>query len=145
MPDVVFMELGFPILLLACPMVEIWGEQVPDVDMGWIQDTAYDALMTRPERLTGAQVRFIRHHHRMRQADLARVLNLANHSAVSVWESREDDPAGMDYNTEVLLRVWMAAKTGRTDRLLDLLEKDLKGLRPDPSPEPLRIAVPRAA
>jgi hypothetical protein len=30
---------------------------------------------------------------------------MANHSVISQWENREDDLSGMDYNTEVLLRL----------------------------------------
>ena len=52
-------------------------------------------------------MRFIRKHLRLRQADLARVLNMANHLVVSQWESREDEPTGMEHDTEVLLRIWM--------------------------------------
>jgi hypothetical protein len=81
----------------------------------------------------------------MRQADLARTLNMSNHSVVSQWEGREDDPAGMDYNTEVLLRVWMAAKVGQGDRLLELLEQKLKNLSPDAAREPLHVSLDKAA
>jgi len=41
--------------------------------------------VVKPGRLTGAEVRFIRKHLRMRQADLASTLNMANHSVVSQW------------------------------------------------------------
>ena len=102
-------------------------------------------LVGKPGRLSGSEVRFIRKYLRMRQADLAKVLNMANHSVVSQWESRGDEPAGMDYNTEVVLRIWMAARVGLADRLLDLLERDLKDLSSDRAREPLRITMDEAA
>ena len=128
MANIVFKELGVPVLLVDVPVVEIRGEQVPDVNLKALQDSVFTLLVTKPSRLTGAEVRFIRKHLRLRQADLAQVLNMANHSVVSQWESREDALTGMDYNTEVLLRLWMAAKSGRAHQLVELLESRLKNL-----------------
>ena len=145
MANVLYMELGFPVLLVNPRMVEVRGERVPDVNLRALQEAAFAQLVTRPGRLTGAEVRFIRKHLRMRQADLASTLNMANHSVISQWESREDDPTGMDYNTEVVLRVWMAAKIGKADHLLELLEQKLKNLSPDTAREPLHIAMDHAA
>lgn len=144
MTNVVFEELGFPILLVDPPMIEVRGQQVPDVNLRELQEAVFRQLVVKPARFTGAEVRFIRKFLRMRQADLARVLNMANHSVVSQWESREDQSTGMEYNTEVLLRVWMAAKAGLADRLLDLLEAKLKDLGPA-SDQPLPVELPRAA
>ena len=59
-PSVVFLRLAYPIAVFAL-------------------------LVVKPGRLTGAEVRFIRKHLRMRQADLASTLNMANHSVVSQW------------------------------------------------------------
>ena len=144
MANLVFEELGFPILLVDPPMVEVRGRQVPDVNLRKLQEAAFGQLIVMPVRLSGAEVRFIRKHLRMRQADLARVLNMANHSVVSQWESREDQFTGMEYNTEVLLRVWMAAKVGMANQLLDLLEATLKDLGPAAG-QPLAVELPRAA
>ena len=144
MPNVLFMELGFPILLVNPRMVEVRGQQVPDVNLQELQEVVFQQLVVSPVRLTGAEVRFIRKYLRLRQADLAQVLNMANHSVVSQWESRGEDFTGMEYNTEVLLRVWMAAKVGLADRPLELLEDRLKGLSPSRA-EPLEIKLPQAA
>lgn len=144
MANVVYEELGFPIVLVDPPMVEVRGHQVPDLNLRELQEAVFRLLIVKPARLTGAEVRFIRKHLRMRQADLARVLNMANHSVVSQWERREDQCTGMEYNTEVLLRVWMAAKVGMTDELLNLLEAKLKDLAPA-SGEPLAVKLPHAA
>lgn len=144
MADILFTELGFPLLLVDPPMVEVRGQQIPDVNLRELQEAVFHLLIIKPARLTGAEVRFIRKHLRLRQADLARVLNMANHSVVSQWESREDEPAGMEYNTEVLLRVWMAAKAGEADRLVELLETRLKDLAPRSS-RPLEVPLHRAA
>ncbi|HNU68035.1 MAG TPA: hypothetical protein PLB35_09365 [Myxococcota bacterium] len=143
MADVIFMDLGFPVTLVDPPMIEVWGQMVPDIDMGWIQDSAVRLLLVKAARLTGSQVGFIRSYFRLRQVDLARVLNMANHSVVSQWESRHDEPSGMDYNTEVLLRLWMATRLGRQDSLAELLETGLKNMS-QRADGPLRIEFGRA-
>ena len=144
MANIMYMELGFPVILVDPPMVDFRGVAVPDVNMRTVQETAFLMLIVKPARLTGSEVRFIRAYQQLRQADFARVLNMANHSVVSQWESRRDEPSGMDYNTEVLLRIWMAGRTGQMDKILDLLETGLKNLKPR-GDAPIQIRLPRAA
>lgn len=144
MNHVMYMELGFPILLVNPPMVEVWGELVPDINLKRLQADVFQLLIVKPTRFTGAEVRFIRTYLRLRQADLADVLNLKNHSVVSQWEGREDEATGMNYNNEVLLRVWMAAKVGKvaeSAQLLELLEEKLKHLRAPSTPLEVEITV----
>ncbi len=144
MASVIFMELGFPIILIDPPMLEISGQQVPDVNMGQLQDKVFGLLALKPARLTGSEVGFIRSYLRMRQVDFAATLNMANHSVVSQWESRQDSPAGMDYNTEVLLRLFMATRAGMTDKLAELIGGSLRNLKSS-SDHPLEIRMPHAA
>ncbi len=144
MPNVLFQELGFPIMLVDPPMVQVRGETLPDINMADLQAAVFGLLVAKPSRLTGDEVKFIRKFLRLRQADLAEVLNMANHSVVSQWESRQADSAGMDYNTEVLLRIWMASKQGHSAQVIDLLEHRLKRLRAA-SAEPMAVSLPAAA
>ena len=143
MANVIYEELGFPILLVDPPMVTMRGHEVPDVNLRALQEAVFRMLVVKPARLTGAEVRFIRKHLRLRQADLAEVLIRANHTVVSQWESRGDEPAGMDYNTEVVLRIWMATRTGRGDQIPELLESRLKKLAARQE-SPLEVSLPLA-
>ena len=144
MADLIFMELGFPIILIDPPMIEVRGQRLPDLNFKELQETVFQLLVVKPARLIGDEVRFVRKHLRLRQADLAQVLNMANHSVVSQWESRGEEPTGMGYNTEVLLRVWMAVKSGHGDQLVELLESRLKDLAPR-STRPLEVTLSQAA
>ena len=144
MAHVIITELGFPVVLEDPPMITVRGQTFPDVNLRELAETVFGRLIAKPTRLTGHEVKFIRKHLRLRQADLARVLNMANHSVVSQWESHGEDAAGMDYNTEVLLRIWMAGKLGQGDLLVDLMERCLKDLRPS-THEPLAVTMPKAA
>lgn len=83
MSNVLFLELGFPVLLVNARMVEVQGQRVPDVNLRHLQEAAFSSLVKKPGRLSGSEVRFIRKYLRMRQTDLAKVLNMANHSVVS--------------------------------------------------------------
>jgi DNA-binding transcriptional regulator YiaG len=143
MANVTFEELGFPIVLVDPPIISVRGHEVPDVNLRELQDAVFRLLVVKPARLTGAEVRFIRKHLRLRQVDLAEVLNRANHTVVSQWESRGDEPSGMEYNTEVLLRLWMATRIGQGDQIEDLLNSRLRNLasRQD---TPLKVSVPLA-
>lgn len=144
MASVIITDLGIPVVLEDPPMITVRGHTFPDVNLRELANTVFGRLIATPNRLTGDEVRFIRKHLGLRQVDLARVLNMANHSVVSQWESHGEETAGMEYNTEVLLRIWMAGKVGQGDRLVELLETGLKDLRPS-THEPLAVKLPVAA
>jgi hypothetical protein len=143
MANIIYKELGFPIVLVDPPMVTVRGHELPDVNLRELQDGVFRILVVKPARLTGAEVRFIRKHLHLRQVDLAGVLNMANHTVVSQWESKKDEPAGMEYNTEVLLRLWMATEIGNGDQLPELLKSRLKNLAPRQN-NPLEVPLPLA-
>lgn len=143
MSNVIYTELGFPVVLVDPPMVRVRGEDMPDVNLRDLQKAVLHQLIIKPARLSGEEVRFIRKYNRLTQAALAEVLNMANHSAVSQWESHESEASGMEYNTEVLLRVWMALRQGEGDHVAELLEK-LKNLAPK-ADRPLHVPASRAA
>jgi len=144
MANVIFKELGFPVVLVDPPMVTVRGQEVPDVNLRALQEAVFQMLVVKPTRLTGAEVRFVRKFLHLRQADLAELLNMANHTVVSQWESHGDEPAGMEYNTEVVLRLSMATRIGRREDVPELLERGLKKLAPGRG-APLRVPLPLAA
>jgi DNA-binding transcriptional regulator YiaG len=76
--------------------------------MKQLQKTVFKALIDKPSRFTGDEVRFIRKYLKMTQINFSAWLNMSNHSVVSQWENRENELSGMDYNTELLLRLQMA-------------------------------------
>lgn len=111
-------ELGFRLFLINAPMLTLPdGSKCPAPNMKSLQETAFRALAEKPTRLSGSEVRFIRKHMRMTQVDFASWLNMANHSVVSQWESKGDHLSGMDYNTEILLRLLMEARLSKKSSL----------------------------
>ena len=101
-------ELGFKIILVNPPMLTLPnGTKIPAPNMKKLQITAFRALAEKPSRLTGDEVRFVRKYMQMTQVDFSKWLNMSNHSVVSQWEAREEHLCGMDYNTDILLRLLM--------------------------------------
>jgi DNA-binding transcriptional regulator YiaG len=96
--------------------------------MKQLQETAFRALAKKPNRLSGAEVCFIRKHMRMTQAQFASWLNMENQAIVSQWEDEGPHLSGMDYNTEILLRLLMGTRISKKSVLsLSKIEK-LKSL-----------------
>ncbi len=103
-------ELGFRIFLLNPPFIKLPnGEKVPSPNMKQLQKAVFNALAEKKSRFTGDEVRFIRKYLRMTQGVFSEWLNMSNHSVVSQWENKENELSGMDYNTEILLRLQMIA------------------------------------
>lgn len=122
-------ELGFRVFLLNAPMLTLPdGSECPAPNMKKLQDTAFGALAKKPNRLSGAEVRFIRKYLRMKQVNFAAWLNMANHSVVSQWESKDEHLSGMDYNTEIVLRLLMEAIISKKSLLSLRRIEDLRKL-----------------
>ena len=122
-------ELGFRIFLLNSPMLTLPdGSECPAPNMKKLQETAFRALAKKPNRLSGSEVRFIRKYLRMTQVEFASWLNMANHSVVSQWESKDEHLSGMDYNTEILLRLLMEARISKKSILSINKINKLRGL-----------------
>ena len=121
----IYEGLGFPIHIENAPIKTLLGEPVLDLNLEWLQRTAFGLLLDSSFRLTGSQVRFVRHHLELTQAKSAEMLGLANHSVVSQWEKRADAAAGMDKSVETLLRLHMAKSRGDDASIKRWLERKL--------------------
>lgn len=64
----------------------------------------------------------------MTQVEFASWLNMANHSVVSQWESKDEHLSGMDYNTEIILRLLMEAQISKKSILPLSKIENLRGL-----------------
>lgn len=122
-------ELGFRVYLLNAPILTLPdGSKCTAPNMKKLQETAFHALAKKPNRLSGSEVRFIRKYMRMTQAEFARWLNMANHSVVSQWESNGEHLSGMDFNTEIILRLLMEALISKKSTLPMNKIENLRGL-----------------
>jgi DNA-binding transcriptional regulator YiaG len=109
--DLVFLGLGFPVIIRHCPVTMIRGAESPDIDLNQLISEVFNQLVLKPDRFSGNQLRFIRSVFESSQVEFARMLNQKGHPIVSNWESKKQKFTGMDLNTEIILRQKMALKS----------------------------------
>ncbi len=101
-----FNHLGFSIKLIDWPHLKIDGELIPDVDYQLLELLVFRQLPMKPSKLTGSEIKFLRHHLGKTQAEFSKWLN--NDSSVptiSNWEKFDLLPTKMSADTEVMLRL----------------------------------------
>lgn len=96
--------LGFPITLLNCPLIEVRGIFVPDVDYNQIQKNALFALCRKPVPLTGNEIRFIRQYLQMTYSEFAKKFGVT-HASVIHWEKSKNSFAKILPTTELCIRL----------------------------------------
>lgn len=97
-------SLGFPVMLLNVPMIEVRGEWAPDIDLNVLQKAVLHALATRTTALTGNHVRFIRTWFAMTATDFGRLFGVS-HAAVLKWEKTGNRSAKISLTTERDIRL----------------------------------------
>jgi hypothetical protein len=100
---------GFPVTLLNTPMIEIRGEWVPSVDQKELQERVVEALVLKPSRLTGSEIRFIRLFAEMTLEQFAERFDVS-HPAVLKWEKSEQNATAMNWTTEKDIRLFALNK-----------------------------------
>ena len=102
-----FNGFGFPIILLNSPVKVENGEEIPDVNFNHIQDSLFHALLLKPSRLSGAEVKFLRHYLELTQEVFSKTLKVER-SLISKWESKDLKVTGMSSHIEIFLRLKLA-------------------------------------
>jgi len=101
-----FNHLGFPIKLMDWPHVKINGELIPDVDYEKLEELVFKLLPLKPTRLSGAEIKFIRHHLEMTQEKFAKwLVDETDDSTITVWEKADLNPTKMSKSMERSLRM----------------------------------------
>ena len=139
-PEMLYEGLGFPVVLIGFDTRVVRGVKVPDINLDQLQKVAFEGLIVNPARFSGAEVAFIRSYMGYTQVEFAKLLNLANHSIVSIWEKKGLKGTGMDFNTETLLRLNMA-RTIRKALVDQVLESCSSAADISKKPEPIRLSA----
>ena len=108
-----FNGFGFPVVLANVQTKVVHDEVVPDVNYNDLQALLFVALIRKPTRLSGAEIRFLRHHLEMTQDAFAKLLKIER-SLVSKWEGKDLKATGMTIHAEIFLRMKLA-KLGHHD------------------------------
>lgn len=96
-------RFGFPVRLENVPVRQMRGHEVVDVNANALRYAVLAALLRKPTRLTGAEVRFIRLELELTKAAFAQRCGVT-HPAVIKWEACDEDVTSMTPSTEFLIR-----------------------------------------
>ncbi len=119
----VYQGFGFPVVLRNVPMVKIRGAWTPKVNYNVPARDVLEALAVHSTRLSGHEVRFVRHYFEMTLEQFAARFAVS-HPAVLKWEKAADAPAKMGWGTEKDLRLFILDRLGaKAARLADTYRK----------------------
>jgi DNA-binding transcriptional regulator YiaG len=96
-------DLGFPILLIDCPMKKVFGEWILDINLAQLQLNVLKHLINKDSPLTKDELRFIRKYFEMTTTSFGNVFGVT-HAAVLKWETGQVSPHP---TTEVYIRLFV--------------------------------------
>ena len=97
--------LGFPVQIINAPMKKIRSQWTLDIDFSKYERAVLQAIAQKPVRLTGNEVKFIRHFFDMDLKSFGKRFGDVAHSAVIKWEKTGDDFTNMGWSTEKDIRL----------------------------------------
>ena len=108
---------GFPVVLNNVPMIKLRGVWTPDIDYNRLAKMVLETLAEHPARLTGNEVKFVRHWFEMTLQQFADRFGVT-HPAVIKWERQASHPANMAWGTEKDLRLFILDGLGKKPRII---------------------------
>ena len=109
--------------LLNVPLIQARGEWIPSVNQKKLQSLVIEALVVKPARLTGNQVRFIRQVNQMTLEQFAERFDVT-HPAVLKWEKTKNAITGMTWTTEKDIRLFaLNALNPRAQQFMTVYER----------------------
>ena len=114
---IVFNHLGFPIILIEWPHIEIDNRWEPDVNYEALEHLVFELLPYKPSRLTGAEIKFIRSYLEMTQAQFAKWLqDIKDPSTIAIWEKFDLNQTNIDPAMEKSLRLQLIVYINEKNR-----------------------------
>jgi len=101
---------GFPVQIINAPLKKIDGEWVLNLNFEKYEKVVLVALAMKPVRLSGNEIKFIRHHFEMDLKSFGKRFGDVAHSAVIKWEKVGDDFTNMNWATEKDIRLAIVDK-----------------------------------
>ena len=96
---------GFPVHLLNVPMSKVRGHWTPNVNYVELSSLVLKALVEKPAKLTGSELKFIRQSLGMNLTEFASIFYVS-HAAVLKWEKAESEATKMKWATEKDIRLF---------------------------------------
>lgn len=128
---------GFPVVLEKVPLVQVRGKWTPAINYTHLAQAVLGQLAEFNGRLTGHQVRFVRHHFDLTLQAFAARFGVSP-VAVLKWEQRDNKPTGMMWSMEKDMRLFIHQQlSGQPQEFLQLYDH----LSRATSPRPARITL----
>jgi DNA-binding transcriptional regulator YiaG len=102
----IYNGLGFPIILDKVIFKKITGEWLPQIDVEAVSDLVLRALPSKPSKLTGDEIKFIRTFLGKSKSAFAEIFKLS-HTAIAKWEKSEQNFAPISSSQEIVLRLYV--------------------------------------
>jgi len=115
----VYDGLGFPVVLRNVPMVKVRGSWTPQINYNELSRHVILALATKPGRLTGHEVRFIRHYFGKTLESFGKRFDVS-HPAVLKWEDAGEEAIAVKWPMEKDIRLFILDQ-------LNVKPRDFKG------------------
>ncbi len=97
---------GFPVILRHVPMIKVFGRWTPDINYKQLERQILLALMRKPSRLTGREIKFIRHYFKLTLEAFGERFD-ERHTAVLKWKKMKEAPSRMDWSTKKDIRLFI--------------------------------------
>jgi hypothetical protein len=111
---------GFPVVLVKVLLVQVRGKWTPAINYTHLAQAVLGQLAGFNGRLTGHQVRFVRHHFDLTLQAFAARFGVS-HVAVLKWEQRGNKPTGMTWSTEKDIRLFIHQQlSGQPQEFMEL-------------------------
>ena len=140
---IIYEGFGFPIVFENVSMVRVRGDWTPDIDYNNIAKHVLNCLSQKPARLTGDEIRFIRHSFEMTLVEFAKRFSVT-HPAVLKWEKSGCQTPSMNWPIEKDIRLAIVAYLRKTKtKFFEVYEK-LKS-EPKEKVKPICLDLSKAA
>lgn len=141
--QVIYEGLGFPIVLLNVPMIELRGAWALNIDLNELQKNVLIALAHHPSEITGNQIRFIRNWSNLTQSAFGKLFGVT-HPAVVKWEKTANRGSKMNLTTQRDLRLWLLDQLLSKDDDFRKAFKIIHSTDYSESIEPLEVDIPNS-
>lgn len=128
---------GFPVYLLNVPMVYVRDVWTPDVNYNEIDSLILQVLAFKPARLTGSEIRFIRHYFEMTTTKFAARFDVS-FAAVLKWEKTGNRHTKMNWTTEKDVRMFILSRLHKRAQEMVALYNQLEEVK---SPKPVSVRI----
>ena len=135
-----YLGLGFPIILSQVTLQYMHDEWMPKIDVYKIAAIAFSLMPSKPSRLTGREVSFIRKHLKLNKSNFAKTFSVS-HTAVSKWEKTKFEVSPMSLTQEKILRLYVMDYLEPKAKDFYSLYKDLDKVIAKKSAPKMKIAV----